>query len=55
MTKKLEWNSVRDKLPEPGERVLCCDISPSRNTISSEVLFTAGLENVNIIIIYLVC
>ena len=41
---ELEWHSVRDKLPEPGERVLCCDVTPSRDKISTEVLFTSALE-----------
>ena len=44
MTKKLEWHSVREKLPEPGKRVLCCDVVPSRDAFSIEVLFTSALE-----------
>ena len=44
---ELEWYSVRDKLPEPGEKVLCCDITPSRDTIPHEVLFTSALESCN--------
>jgi hypothetical protein len=44
MNRKLKWHSVRDKLPEPGKRVLCCDITPTRDTFSQEVLFTSALE-----------
>ena len=41
---KNKWNNARLKLPEVGENVLCCDINPSNDKVSMEVIFTGRLE-----------
>lgn len=41
---KNEWINARLKLPEVGERVLCCDVNPSNDKIPMDVIFTGYLS-----------
>ena len=44
---KLKWINTRQRLPELGKKVLCCDININNDQVSSDVLFTGSLEACN--------